>query len=294
MSKVFEALQQLESGNDSLTASFGAEAQAILSQPVRTDVGLAAEEERPAQPVASIAAETALTPRLLPVRLSIDAPLLPFEPKFKGVSEQYRIIRTKLVQHPMAPHVIAITSVDPGDGKTTTSVNVAAALALKAETKVLLVDCDLRRGRINTLLGLPKVPGLSDVLTEKSSLNDALIQVEQYPNLFVIGAGTPSSNPTEALDSDQWRQLVGHLRQQFDYVILDTPPIGLVADTDLIHQVTDGLILVVRPDFTSRSHCMNALASISPKALLGVLLNAVKEPYLGRHQYYEYTATPKK
>jgi capsular exopolysaccharide synthesis family protein len=294
MSKLFEALQQLETGNDRLTASFGIDAQAILQQPVLTREVLGDDQESAAPSAVAVAAEAANTPRMLPVRLTIEAPLLPFEPKFKGVAEQYRIVRTKIVQHPTAPRVIAITSVDPGDGKTTSSVNVAAALALKTETKVLLVDCDLRRGRINALLGLPKEPGLSDVLVGKASFNETVIQVEQYPNLFVLGAGTPSINPTEALDSENWRMLVGHLRQQFDYVILDTPPIGLVADTDLIHQVTDGLVLVVRPDFTNRTHCMNALASIPPKSLLGVLLNAVTEPYLGRHQYYEYTATPKK
>jgi len=294
MSKLFEALQQLETGSDSLATSFGVDAQAILQQPVLTREVLGGEEETVSLAATAAPSAAAMTPRLLPVRLSTDAPLLPFEAKFKGVAEQYRIVRTKIVQHPMAPRVIAITSVDPGDGKTTTSINVAAALALKAETKVLLLDCDLRRGRINSLLGLPKVPGLSDVLMGKAAVNETVIQVEQYPNLFVIGAGTSSANPAEALDSENWRMLAGHLRQQFDYVILDTPPIGLVADTDLIHQVTDGLILVVRPDYTSRSHCMSVLASIPPKALLGVLLNAVAEPYLGRHQYYEYTATPKK
>jgi capsular exopolysaccharide synthesis family protein len=294
MSKLFEALQQLETGTDRLADSFGIDAQAILRQPVLTREMLGEDQPSAAPSAVAVAAEAANTPRMLPVRLTTDAPLLPFEPKFKGVAEQYRIIRTKIVQHPMAPRVIAITSVDPGDGKTTSSVNVAAALALKAETKVVLVDCDLRRGRINTLLGLPHAPGLSDVLVGKAALNESVIQVEQYPNLFVVGAGTPSTNPTEALDSENWRTLVAHLRQQFDYVILDTPPIGLVADTDLIHQVTDGLLLVVRPDFTSRTHCMNALASIPSKSLLGVLLNAVTAPYLGRHQYYEYTTPSKK
>jgi capsular exopolysaccharide synthesis family protein len=294
MSKLFEALQQLETGTDRLAESFGIDAQAILRQPVLTRELLDEDQQNAAPSSVAVAAETTHAARMLPVRLTTDAPLLPFEPKFKGVAEQYRIIRTKIVQHPMAPRVIAITSVDPGDGKTTSSVNVAAALALKAETKVVLVDCDLRRGRINALLGFPKGPGLSDVLVGKASLSEAVIQVEQYPNLFVVGTGTPSANPSEALDSENWRTLVGHLRQQFDYVILDTPPIGLVADTDLIHQVADGLVLVVRPDFTSRTHCMNALASIPQKSLLGVLLNAVTEPYLGRHQYYEYTATSQK
>ncbi len=291
MSKVFEALQQLELDTGGLSASFSEEAQAVLRRPVRVPESKGTEVEE--APVLSVAvpAEPAFTPRVLPVRVTEDSPLMPFEPSFENVGEQYRIIRTKLVQHPLSPRVIAISSVDPGEGKTTTAINMAAALALKSETKVILVDCDLRRGQIGPLMGFPNSPGLTDVLAGTNSLEEAVVQVQELPNLSVLAAGTSLANPAEVLDSAQWRHLIDRLRRLSDYVILDTPPIGLIADTDLIHQVTDGVILVVRPDYTTRSRCLSVLKNnVSSRGLLGVVMNGVAKRDMGRSgEYYGYS-----
>jgi capsular exopolysaccharide synthesis family protein len=290
MSKVFEALQQLELEDDALSVAFSAEGNALLQQPVspRELPARGAAESVPqakAQPE-----EIPFTSRVLPVRVPQDSPLMPFEPSFANVGEQYRIIRTKLAQHPLSPRVIAISSVDPGDGKTTTAVNVATVLALKTETRVLLVDCDLRRGQIDKVLGVPLGPGLTNVLSGANSLNESVVQVKQFPSLYVLTGGTPLENPTELLDSAGWRSLVAQLRNHFDYVILDTPPIGLIADTELIHEVSDGVILVVRPDSTTRSRCLSILQTISAKGLLGVIINGVTKPYAGSsNSYYAYS-----
>jgi len=299
MSKVFEALQQLELDDNALSAEFSAEGNALLQQPV-TPRELSAQThsaQTMTEPVPQAKAqpeEIPFTPRVLPVRVAQGSPLLPFEPSFANVGEQYRIIRTKLAQHPLAPRVIAISSVDPGDGKTTTAVNVATVLALKTETRVLLVDCDLRRGQIGKLLGLPTSPGLTDVLSGANSLNEAVVQVKQFPSLYVLAGGTLLENPTEVLDSAGWRVLVTQLRKYFDYVILDTPPIGLIADSELIHEVSDGVILVVRPDSTTRSRCMSILATMSTKGLLGVILNGVTKAYAGSsNSYYAYSPKAK-
>jgi capsular exopolysaccharide synthesis family protein len=289
MSKVFEALQQLELENDGLSASFSPEAQAILRQPISVAESAGLEVDQPVEEAPADLPETLTVERVLAVRVANDSPLMPFEASFANVGEQYRIIRTKIVQHPMTPHVIAISSVDPGDGKTTTAVNMAAALALKSDTKVLLVDCDLRRGQIGPLLGFANEPGLTNILGGTNSLNEAIVQVKQLPNLFVLAAGTALANPVEVLDSANWRRLIDQLRKHFDYVVLDTPPLGLVADSDLILQVTDGVVLVVRPDFTTRSRCLSTLASISATALIGVILNGVSKPYMGKGgAYYSY------
>jgi capsular exopolysaccharide synthesis family protein len=294
MSKVFAALQRLELEDDGLSADFSAEAQEILQQPVPVPENPNRGMVEPVQRAGTRADELPFTPRVLPVRVAIDSPLLPFESGFPNASEQYRIVRTKIVQHPMSPRVIAISSIDPGDGKTTTAINVAAALALKSAIKVLLVDCDLRRGQIGTFLGIPNNPGLTDILSGTSSLNEAIVQVKQFPNLHVLVTGTPLSNPTEVLDSPDWRLLMRNLREHFDYVILDTPPIGLIADSELIHQVADGVVLVVRPDYTTRSRCLSTLATMSEKGLLGVVLNGVSKPYLGQgNSYYAYSPPAK-
>ena len=295
MSKVFEALQQLELEDDALSTEFSAEGNALLQQPVSTREHSARNVAEPVPQAKAEPEEIPFAPRVLPVRVAQDSPLLPFEPSFANVGEQYRIIRTKLAQHPLSPRVIAISSVDPGDGKTTTAVNVASVLALKTETRVLLIDCDLRRGQIGNLLGLPMSPGLTDVLSGANSLNEAVVQVKQFPSLHVLAGGTLLENPTEVLDSAGWRALVAELRKYFDYVILDTPPIGLIADSELIHEVSDGVILVVRPDSTTRSRCLSILASTSAKGLLGVVLNGVTKPYAGRsNSYYAYSPQAKK
>jgi receptor protein-tyrosine kinase len=184
---------------------------------------------------------------------------------------------------------MVVSSADSGDGKTVSAINVAAALALKNEVNVLLVDGDLRRGQIAALLGVPDTPGLTDVLVGTCSPEEVIVQAQQFPNLHILPAGARLSNPTELLDSPRWRALAQQLRSRFDYVILDTPPIGSVADYDLIETVSDGVLMVARPDFTNRSRCLKALSSIREHRLIGVILNCVEDWFLSRNSsYYSY------
>jgi protein-tyrosine kinase len=316
MSKVFEALRRLEKDTNGLSAEFAADAQAIFKEgPAAAQAVPPVEHASPALQNGNGGAHhhvvleelphetetyTDLEPsgfRTLPVRLSEDSPLMPFiplEPSHQRAGEQYRIIRTKIVQHPRSPRVMVVSSVDSGDGKTVSAVNIAAALALKSDVNVLLIDGDLRRGKISDLLGLPNSPGLTDVMVGTQSPHEAIIQVEQFPNLHVLTAGTGLTNPTELLDSLRWRILVQELRKQFDYVVLDTPPIGSVADCDLIQAVSDGILLVARQDYTNRSRCMKAISSIPPERLLGVVLNCVEDWFLAKTaSYYGYYPDPK-
>ena len=122
---------------------------------------------------------------------------------------------------------------------------MAGAMALKSEGQVLLLDADLRKTAIHKKLGLPESPGLADVLAGKCTLEEALVQTREFPNLFILSAGTPPPNPVELLDSAQWRTLCTRLRAMFRYVIIDSPPVGAVADYELIQAVCDGVILVV-------------------------------------------------
>ena len=293
MSKVFEALRRLEKDSNGISADFGGEVQAIFSEPVVTS---AAPEN--VIPVAVPSEPIASGFRSLPVRVSVESPLIPFMPaeqSHQRAGEQYRIIRTKIVQHPRSPRVMVVSSVDSGDGKTTSSINVAAALALKSEVNVLLVDGDLRRGKIGTLLGLPETPGLTDVLAGTCSPEEAIVQAEQFPNLHILAAGTRQANPTELLDSPRWRALVQQFRKRFNYVILDTPPIGYLADYDLVQAVSDGVLVVARMDYTKRSRCLKALKSIPEERLIGVILNCVDEWFLGNksRSYYSYAPDSK-
>jgi capsular exopolysaccharide synthesis family protein len=228
--------------------------------------------------------------RSLNLRVPAPSPLLPFEKGHWRPSEQYRTLRTKIGQHPLQPNLIVFSSPDSGDGKSVTSINTAAALALNKDGQVLLVDADLRRSTVHGQLGLPESPGLSEVLSGASTLEGALVHIREFPNLHVLTAGVAPINPVELLDSDRWRELCQRLRGMFRYVIIDSPPVGAVADYELIQAVCDGVILVLRPDFTNRHLCQVAMDFVPQDKFLGVLLNCVPDwspsRYAGASSYY--------
>jgi capsular exopolysaccharide synthesis family protein len=228
--------------------------------------------------------------RTLNLRIPAPSPLLPFEDGQWRPSEQYRILRTKINQHPKQPRLIVVSSPAPGDGKSVSAINTAAALSLKKEGQVLLLDADLRKSAIHVQLGLPESPGLADVLKGTCAFEDAIAQIQEFPNLFVMAAGTPSGNPAELLDSVAWHGLCAKLRSLFRYVVLDSPPVGAVADYDLIQAVCDGVILVIRPDHTNRQLCQKALENLPKAKFLGVLLNCVPDwsPARGAGADYYY------
>jgi protein-tyrosine kinase len=230
--------------------------------------------------------------RCCPLTLAPLSPLLPFgEADFAG--EQYRIARTKIAQHPKRPRLVVVSSPAPGDGKSITAINLAGALSLKSEGKVLLVDGDFRRSSIAAILGLPESPGLAEVLSGGCTLEEALIQVEQYSNLCVLPAGEAVSNPTELFDSTRWYAVVAAIRKNFQYAIVDSPSIGILADYDLIQAQCDGIVIVLRPGHTDRKLVFKAIDSVPKEKLVGVVLNCVEEWLLQRrtsHHYYSSRA----
>jgi capsular exopolysaccharide synthesis family protein len=226
--------------------------------------------------------------RTIRLRLPAPSPLLPFENGHGRPSEQYRILRTKIVQHPEQPRLILVSSPGSGDGKSITAINTAAALSLKSDARVLLLDADFRRSAIHIQLGLPEAPGLAEVLKSGSSIEDALVRTQEFPNLFVISAGVPPLNPVELLDSTNWQAFCGKVRSLFRYVVVDSPPVGAIADYDLIQAVCDGVVLVVRPDHTNRQLYEKALKVVPRSKFLGVVLNCVPDWSLARQGGSDY------
>jgi protein-tyrosine kinase len=226
--------------------------------------------------------------RTIRLRLPSPSPLLPFENGQGPPSEQYRILRTKIVQHPKQPRLILVSSPASGDGKSTTATNAAAALSLKSDAHVLLVDADFRKPAIHNQLGLPEAPGLAEVLKGASRLEDALVRTHEFPNLFVISAGVPPPNPVELLDSTNWEAFCNKIRILFHYGVMDSPPVGAVADYDLIQAACDGVLLVVRPDHTNRQLYEKALKIVPRSKFLGVVLNCVPDWSLARHGGSDY------
>jgi receptor protein-tyrosine kinase len=193
------------------------------------------------------------------------------------------------------PRVLLVAGSGPGDGKTTNAINLAGVLSLKSHTTAVLVDADFRRSSIRRLLGLQNGPGLVEVLTGACSLEEALIRTEQYPNLYVLGSGEQWQNSAELLDSPRWAAALAALRREFTYVVLDSPPIGSLADYDLLQASADGVILVIRPDHTRRELAMKALDTIPKEKFLGVVMNGVEKWFLKKDYYsssQEYLATP--
>jgi len=238
--------------------------------------------------------EPGFLPQFRTINLHVPAPspLLPFEEGHWRPGEQYRILRTKIHQHPMQPRVIVISSPDSGDGKSVTAINTAGALALKSEGQVLLLDGDLRRSAISSQLGVPESPGLADALAGTCTLEESIAHTHELPNLFVMPSGTGSANPVDLLDSKAWQALCERLRSLFRYVIIDSPPMGAVADYDLIQALSDGVILVIRPDFTNRGLCLSSLRAMPKGKFLGVVLNCVPDWSPGKHaspDYYYYS-----
>lgn len=232
--------------------------------------------------------------RTLSLRISDSAPLLPPDSGDRLAAEQYRKLRTRILQHPAAPTMIIVSSPGSGDGKTITAINLAGILALKGEGRVLLVDGDLRRSAIHTRLFAPQSPGLAEALAGECTLEEALLEVEELPNLSILTAGRAAGNPAELFDSSSWVSLAAQFREQFTRIVIDSPPVPAVADYDLMADVADGTLLVVRPDHTNRRQFKTALGKVKPK-LLGLLINDAADWFLWKqyssgYAYYRRSA----
>jgi capsular exopolysaccharide synthesis family protein len=257
VSNIFDALRKQRSDIserilDASSEALPDESQSALIEPALVMQAVVPRAEEPARPSERIDELRMLGAgvRTLPLRIAKTAPLFPFDAVNRAASEQYRILRTKIIQHPKRPKMVVVSSASPRDGKTVTAVNLAAALSLKGPT--LLVDGDFRRSTIAKDLGLPETPGLSEYLEGLVSIDEAVIRLEQYSNLYVVTAGNSRCNPAELLESPRWGVFCSAARKNFEHVIIDSPPIPAVADYELLQAAMDGVIVVVQPDHTKR------------------------------------------
>ena len=201
-----------------------------------------------------------------------------------AASEAYKLLRTKL-QFSFADendcHVIGLSSALSGEGKSLTAVNLAYTLS-QLDKKVLLVDCDMRRPTLAEKMGLLKQPGLSNYLTRQSSL-DELIQLCELKNgenaFHVITAGQNPPNPVELLSSARMKKALNAMREAYDYVILDLPPVGEVTDALAIAKETDGMLLVVRQNYCDRNVLSDTIRQFEfiDSRTLGVVFNCTSE-----------------
>ncbi len=214
-----------------------------------------------------------------------------------AASEAYKLLRTKLQFSFVDDNdcrILGVSSAMAGEGKSLSSVNLAYSLA-QLEKRVLLVDCDMRRPSLNTKLPIQKTPGLSNYLTRQVKL-DQMIQTftSDQTNFNVIAAGRNPPNPIELLSSERMVKLLDQLRESYDYIILDLPPVGEVSDALVAAKLVDGILLVVRQDYCDRRALANAVEQFGfvDTRVLGVVLNCTNDSrfryrYKGYYRYYK-------
>jgi polysaccharide biosynthesis transport protein len=204
-------------------------------------------------------------------------------------AEGYRGVRTALFfQRREAGHsVIQVTSPDMGDGKSTLIANLAVAIA-QAEKKVILIDADFRRPCLHKLFGLSPKQGLATVMSEEAELED-VIQQTPVPGLSVLPCGPIPPNPSELLTLPRFLEMLAYLRERYDYVLIDTPPLLAVTDPSVIVPHVDGVILTVRISKNARLHAARAKEILTTLGahIFGVVVNGVGSNARG-YSYREY------
>ncbi len=207
------------------------------------------------------------------------------------VSEAYRSLRTNLQFSKIDRelNILLVTSAGPKEGKSTTAANLAIAMA-QAGKKVVLMDADLRRPVVHSIFGLKKDNGLTNYMMGAIKFED-MIQKTFLDNLFLITSGALPPNPSELLASKKMEEVLDKLRNEFDLVVIDTPPVIAVTDAAVLSTKVDGTILVVASGQTNRDALARAHAVLESvdSGLLGTLLNGVNvEGMYGSYYYYYY------
>lgn len=197
--------------------------------------------------------------------------------------EAFRSLRTSiLLSASPVPRLILITSALPGEGKTTTAVSLGATLA-SLGSRVVVVDCDMRKPACHLTAGVENRPGFVKCLTGQNDLAEAILPVPGVANLSLIPCGPIPPNPAEVLSSPVTGELLQRLRTHFDYVLLDSPPVLSVADTRILATLTDAVVLVTRAHSTPYDVVRRARTTLygSGARILGVALNAVDLEHAG-------------
>lgn len=219
---------------------------------------------------------------------SIDTDVLGFQ-----VRESYKAARTNIAYSILKKGCkkVAFTSSTKSEGKTVTSINVASALAQQVDTKVLVVECDLRRPRVNTALKIEPTPGLTNYLNDECSLED-IIRDTKIDNLKAIAYGAIPPNPSELLASEAMADLIKTAEKEYDYIIFDTPPVGIVIDAVPILKASDGVVIVARNNSTTYPELAKTVETVerTDAKIIGVILNRVKpqETRKGKGYYSRY------
>jgi len=189
-------------------------------------------------------------------------------------AEQYRALRTRVAHadHGRPLNVILVTSPGRREGKSLTAANLALTMAQNFQSRICIVDADLRHSSLHTLFGVEESVGLADVLVGKAVLADALVGLDDQ-QIAMLPAGAHPLHPAELLGSTAMRRTIDTLRTQFDRVIIDAPAAGPLADVGILAPLVDGVVLVVQAGVTTKPAIQEAVTTIGAAKFLGVVLN---------------------
>jgi len=207
-------------------------------------------------------------------------------------ADQYRALRHTIerLHRDAALQVIAVTSPGAGEGKTVTTLNLAASLAQAPATRVLVIDADLHRPSVGSYLGIDsgRAPGLADVIgSDRPGFGDSIHHVEPF-NLSVVLAGEVEAGAYELLNSARMELLLSEARQSFDYVLIDTPPVVPLPDSRLLTRWVDGFLIVVAAHKTPRKALAEALSLVDSAKTIGMVFNGDDRPLSPYSSYYGY------
>jgi protein-tyrosine kinase len=224
---------------------------------------------------------------------SVDSRLVAVLRPASWETERYRMLRRSLERRydPERRRVIAVTSAKPGEGKSTTALNLAAVMAESKDASVLLIDADLRCSSVARLLGVEATgPALGDALRdERLSIRDVTCYLPDVVRFGVVPARSEPADAHELIESPRLAELIAEARRAHDHVIIDAPPLMPVADCRALARLVDGFVLVVAAHDTSREIFGEALSLLEPQKVLGLVLNGDDGPaWSGNQKYYAH------
>jgi capsular exopolysaccharide synthesis family protein len=211
----------------------------------------------------------------VPARILLDkaAPLIPHAVD-GAVIEYYRRLRAKIIQEQERKpfRSLVVTSPAPEDGKSVTAFNLALSFGMLPSYRVLLVDGDLRKGRLGKWLGTGDHPGLNNLIEGSAELEDVVLKCDEIPVYFMV-CGSATTPPAELLHSPRLVPQLRKMTEHFSLVLVDSPPVNLVADAQLLATGCDAVLLVARAFATSRKALQKAVQDLSPYRVIGTVLN---------------------
>ncbi len=287
MSRVFEALQKSQGENPSASPLVSGQPEAATEAAITEATAVAVAAGVPVGTPTdanwlNVPADRVLHPEPTP-----EQRLVAIADADSPGAEMFRVLSTRLahMQNKRRLHKLLITSSVGDEGKSVIAVNLALTLARRPNTRVLLIEADLRRPSAGQLLTKSSLRGISDWDAGKLALEDSLYQVKDLP-LWFLSAGHSMSEPLPLLESDRFAEMLETISSSFDWVVLDATPMLPMADSTSLARLCDGVLVVVRENHTHRKVLNKALDSLEKSKLLGMVLNEASMLNVGYEHYY--------